>query len=342
MSLPTQENFPKPNSQEGLIAWAARVYEFVQRNMATFALYSYTKTLSNGANNNVDFSNGMMVQITGPSGAFNITGIGGGSSGRIIVLINTTGQTMTLIEESASSSANNRIDTFGGGDVDCDGALLAWSDNLSRWCLIGSYSAAGGSVTGTKDIAYWKWLNGSTFGTSIGHIVNANPATGVTIGGVINTNDTQLDVGRIIITRTCTLATLEINVTGNGLNVSVRFGVWDTTSDDDHFPNALLYDSGNVAANTLGVKTCSPALALTPGQYWVGLTSNSGTGGRGVTQVTAIGAANQTLIGLSSTFTRQTMFRKTITSMTLTDPFGTGSVSILNSDMPMIRYTLDT
>jgi hypothetical protein len=81
-------------------------------------------TLVNGANNNVALpANAGSVTITGPTGAFNITGIAGGALGRMIVLVNSTSQTMTLTINSGSSSVANRLYLTGSVDK----TISAWS-----------------------------------------------------------------------------------------------------------------------------------------------------------------------------------------------------------------------
>lgn len=69
-----------------------------------------------------------------------ITGLTGGSDGRILVVINTGTKTLTLSSENASSTAANRF-TLDGSDLVLAGgcAAILWYDNTtSRWRCIGT------------------------------------------------------------------------------------------------------------------------------------------------------------------------------------------------------------
>jgi len=75
--------------------------------------------LANGANTNVTLTADTTVfRLTGPSGAFSINGFTGGTSGRIIILLSTVSQTLT-VTNLATSTAANQIDTMTGADIVC-------------------------------------------------------------------------------------------------------------------------------------------------------------------------------------------------------------------------------
>lgn len=97
--------------------------------------------LAAGANNNVDTttSSGTYYEITGPAAAFSVTGFTGGTNGRLMIVVNTTAQDMTLANESAGSVAANRIQTQTGADVVLAGnasGIFIYSTSASRWKLI--------------------------------------------------------------------------------------------------------------------------------------------------------------------------------------------------------------
>lgn len=97
-------------------------------------------TLANGANSDVVLPTSEMVRITGPTLAFNITGMTLGSSGRHVTLFNSTTQNMTITND-ATSTADNRILTLTGADVTLTGQSIArlwYSDTDSRWILLGT------------------------------------------------------------------------------------------------------------------------------------------------------------------------------------------------------------
>lgn len=100
-------------------------------------------TLSNGANNNVDHNDLSFMYISGPTAAFNITGILAPTAttkdGMLLYVYNSTAQNMTLTNESASSTAANRIHTMTGADVATTGqgfAILMYSSADSRWLVV--------------------------------------------------------------------------------------------------------------------------------------------------------------------------------------------------------------
>jgi hypothetical protein len=99
-------------------------------------------TIANGRNNNLVLPNRSIVRLSGPTGAFSITGIDNGTPGRVLVLYNATSQNMTLSNESAFSDAENRIVTLTGSDLATTGtgARILFYDTLTpskRWVVIG-------------------------------------------------------------------------------------------------------------------------------------------------------------------------------------------------------------
>lgn len=96
-------------------------------------------TASNGANSNITLPNKSFIRVTGPTGAFNITGITkpDNPDGRVVILYNTTSQNMTITND-ATSTAANRILT-GQGDVATTGigiVSLIYSVTDARWILL--------------------------------------------------------------------------------------------------------------------------------------------------------------------------------------------------------------
>lgn len=67
----------------------------------------------------------------------------------------------------------------------------------------------------------------------------------------------------------CTLNRVLANVTTIGTLSNLRIGIYSATSLTNIYPGSRLYDSGDLSTITTGVKTASPALALTQGTlYW--------------------------------------------------------------------------
>lgn len=101
-------------------------------------LFKADLTLANGANSNIELPNvARWLRITGPSGAFSVSGFDGGYEGKRIILFNPTAQSMTLTND-ATSTAANRILTLSGADLTLAGQSLAafiYSVDSLRWIL---------------------------------------------------------------------------------------------------------------------------------------------------------------------------------------------------------------
>lgn len=100
-----------------------------------------TLTLANGANTDLAIpAGGNIFYVSGPSGAFNITGFAGGVDGRIIEIINLVAQNMTFTHQ-ATSAAGNQITTLTGSDVATTAAgygKLYYDGTTSKWILLSS------------------------------------------------------------------------------------------------------------------------------------------------------------------------------------------------------------
>jgi hypothetical protein len=97
-------------------------------------------TLANGANTDIALPVGRFITITGPTGAFSITGFASPVNGREIVLYNSVAFDMTITND-ATSTAANRILTLTGSDVALTGVCVAkftYSAVSSRWILTGT------------------------------------------------------------------------------------------------------------------------------------------------------------------------------------------------------------
>ena len=100
-------------------------------------------TAVNGSNDNIGPPAVSFVRISGPTGAFTITGVAaaarGSANGRVMYLFNSTAQNMTLANESASSDAENRIITGTGGNIVTIGTgtfQMIYSQPDQRWIVI--------------------------------------------------------------------------------------------------------------------------------------------------------------------------------------------------------------
>lgn len=120
-------------------------------------------------------------RITGPTTAFNITGLAPTttSNGQIITLENTTAFNFTISNDNASSIAINRIYCPGGTDLVLSGiystVTLSYNAFQTRWIVIGSTDNAYGknmqSAFAVTDIS----TNSSTFTPMTGMSVTFTP-----------------------------------------------------------------------------------------------------------------------------------------------------------------------
>ena len=113
--------------------------------------------LANGANSDIAIGNYSFYRITGPAGAFSITGLAGGQNGKMVTLYNTTTQVMTIVND-ATSAAANRIYTLTGANVVTPAGpniiTLQYNSTVQRWLLVSgqniSTSGGGGAHTMTS------------------------------------------------------------------------------------------------------------------------------------------------------------------------------------------------
>jgi len=99
-------------------------------------------SFTGGAIGNTRFDNldlylwgGDVLRLTGPVLAWSITGIAGGLNGRMVMLINRTGTTVTLKNSDANSLAPNQFD-FNGSDfslLNNKSIVLYYDSGDQRW-----------------------------------------------------------------------------------------------------------------------------------------------------------------------------------------------------------------
>jgi hypothetical protein len=96
--------------------------------------------VANGLNSNVATPASSYVRLTGPSAGFSIGGLTAGVNGYRLTIYNTVAQTMTIVNEDASSTAGNRIKTLTGANVvlraGTSSAQFVYDSSDSRWVLI--------------------------------------------------------------------------------------------------------------------------------------------------------------------------------------------------------------
>jgi hypothetical protein len=105
----------------------------------SFGRYALT-SLANGNNAAVPVGTNVVIDVSGPTGAFTINGIAGGRDGKMIVVVNLTGQNMTIAHDSGTDpTPANRITSLTGSDQATTGNGAAWlwyNSSTSRWILL--------------------------------------------------------------------------------------------------------------------------------------------------------------------------------------------------------------
>jgi hypothetical protein len=127
----------------------------VAQASAAFALNGVISPASIGAHQNdynpADLSAATFLRLTS-NAAYNITGLAGGSSGRLISLHNYGTYALTLKDENASSAAANRFAISDGSDfvlnVD-ESCILQYDATSSRWRIIGAARVPYGTAVNT-------------------------------------------------------------------------------------------------------------------------------------------------------------------------------------------------
>lgn len=120
--------------------------------------YNYTTavptTLNNanfdGAGNQVGF-----VRLSSASAPFSITGITGGVNGKMMSIYNATGQSMTIVNQSTSSTAANRMITGTSANIPLPAggtANFLYSAQDSRWVVRSISGTAGWLYTGNSGL----------------------------------------------------------------------------------------------------------------------------------------------------------------------------------------------
>ena len=119
-------------------------------NYATAIPSTFNNANFDGANNQIGF-----VRLSSASSPFSITGIVGGVNGKMMSIYNATGQSMTIVNQSASSTAANRFITGTSANIPLPAggtANLLYSSQDSRWVVRSISGAAGWLYTGNSGL----------------------------------------------------------------------------------------------------------------------------------------------------------------------------------------------
>jgi trimeric autotransporter adhesin len=150
-------------------------------------------SLNAGINNNVNSTTTKRsaYRIIDPTADFTITGLDGGSDGRVVTLANTSNFIMSLIHESANSTGANRFILANGVSYDVQPKAtitLQYSVVENRWFLVGKSNteSADWKLTGNAGTNQYQNFVGTTDNQNLRFRVNNNPS------GLIGNNNVSL------------------------------------------------------------------------------------------------------------------------------------------------------
>lgn len=111
-------------------------------NIGAFAARRTALAVANGANSDLAIGTAGYIGLTGPTGAFSVTGFAGGVNGRILTITSEVAQAMTITNLATSTAANQIITGTGanvvGGAVQGATMTFIYNATLSKWCLVRS------------------------------------------------------------------------------------------------------------------------------------------------------------------------------------------------------------
>jgi parallel beta-helix repeat protein len=258
---------------------------------------------------NVNFGDVSLVRLTGASSQ-NITGIAGGRDGERLTIINASGFTASLVNNSASSSAGNKIITGTGGNVSIpDSAVveLVYDSTAPGFWRASPVSATGGAgVNSVGAVSATPTANGATItGTTLNLAVadGGNPGLVSTTAQVFGGAKTFSALITGNAGATITGAATSINANSN-FNTSINTGTSTGTVTIGGGSAPLVIDSTNFdvssAGAVSGVTTFNLSGAITgatSGNTINGLVVNAGALS-GVTTINASGLV--TSVGLTA------------------------------------------
>lgn len=170
------------------------------------AFPQYSLSSLGGTNNYaIPIGTNVYIRVSGPTAAFIISGIAGGRDGRWIRLLNGSGYTMTLAQNTIDPTAANRLVCNVSGDIpfgDGETVDLTWDTTVSKWRFEVPTATATNALalSGANATNFTVWGNPSAsavalrvMSTNTGSLTATNPffAWGNVGGGggILMTND---------------------------------------------------------------------------------------------------------------------------------------------------------
>jgi len=178
-------NIPSASgTARGLVSTGAQTFAGDKTFSGALAVARGSDFSTVGTNNDVNFGSTSLVRLTGAS-AQSITGIAGGTDGRVLTIINAGSQTATLANQSASSAAANRIITGTGANLTLasDASInLVYDSGASRWRVVGGTGSGSTTTAMSKRVGEFVYAE-SGRSTTDGYLA-VSPGT-ITNGAVL-------------------------------------------------------------------------------------------------------------------------------------------------------------
>jgi hypothetical protein len=225
-------------------------------NAGNVAFQKGTDFSTTGSSNNVNFGTGALFRLTGAS-AQTITGIAGGTDGRRITLVNAGANAATIANNSASSTAANRITTGTGANISLasGGSIsLVYDSGASLWRVIGTTAVVAG---GTNYVT----LQGSTPGTAdTGNFNISGTGIAATLQGSTSVLTPLLDTASAAALSIGTSTATSVSIGKSGAATTVNGTL--TVSQTATFSSNLSVTTGNITMggdydHTLSVGTAT-------------------------------------------------------------------------------------
>lgn len=155
-TLASERVFTPGNNLVGTDAGAGSTYTLAADTQAVLWTGIISPTALTGSVNDynpTNLSTSSVLRLDS-DGNYNITGISGGSAGRLLILHNVGANSLTITDEDVLSTAGNRFALNSDTTIAADQSLLIQYDGTSsRWRLIGGTGGAGSStLAGLSDV----------------------------------------------------------------------------------------------------------------------------------------------------------------------------------------------
>lgn len=336
---------------------------FIVSNAGNVAFQRGTDYSTTGTSNNVSFGSGTVIRLTGAS-AQTITGIAGGTDGRILTLVNAASQSATISNLNAGSSAANQINTGSGSDVTLpanSAMYLVYDGAASVWRIVGSSGNSvqlQGSTPGIQQTGNFN-ISGTGIASAFDSVASGTLSLGTANASVINMGVTTATGGIALrqsgITETITgSATAPTDIIKTSTNSTGAFQVQnsasgrvlgvDTTNNQVLLGQSSTLNGTLVFKNSTNTNSITVASGATNASYT--LTLPSAAPSTGLCIETSSGSATQLVFASCSNnntnITEVQEWDANNTNVVTISPFAVGDEVVLTTQIPTSAVTVSS